>query len=210
MTRPIRPKRRDEYHHGDLRRALIDAALKLIDEEGLGAVSTRALARRLGVSHAAPGHHFKDRDALLAEVASEGFRIFADALEAVAVRYADPRERLAEIGRAYLGFAAAHPAYFRVMFGRGALEAHPTEGPLRGESLRAFEVLQRAVAAVVEARGRALPVDELTFAAWSLVHGLAMLWIDGAARHVFPTAADFHAAAARTIERALDGLVPTS
>ena len=82
----IRRKRKDEYHHGDLRRALLDGALALIDEDGLGAVSTRALARRLGVSHAAPAHHFKDREALLAEVATEGFGHFTAALEEVSQR----------------------------------------------------------------------------------------------------------------------------
>jgi len=203
----IRRKRKDEYHHGDLRRALLDGALALIDEDGLGAVSTRALARRLGVSHAAPAHHFKDREALLAEVATEGFGHFTAALEEVSQRCEDRALRVAEIGKAYVGFAVKHPAYFRVMFGRGALDYHQPTGPLKGLSEASFQVLRVAVAALASG-AKAAEVDELSFTAWSLVHGLAMLWLDGAARLLFHNRTQFEAATERVIQRALRGLVP--
>src|SRR6478736_10491603 len=96
------------YHHGDLRRAVLTAALDVIRTEGPGALSLRDLARRAGVSHAAPAHHFKDRTGLLTAIAAEGYALFADALADAP----DLRER----GVAYVRFAATHPAHFQVMF----------------------------------------------------------------------------------------------
>ncbi|HSN90738.1 MAG TPA: helix-turn-helix domain-containing protein, partial [Anaeromyxobacteraceae bacterium] len=117
MRRAAR-KPRGRYHHGELRRALLDGALAVIERDGVSALSLRDLARRLGVSHAAPAHHFTDKMALLAEIAREGFERFGAALGAAAEASPDDDTRLVEIGRAYVGFALAHPATFRVMFGR--------------------------------------------------------------------------------------------
>jgi AcrR family transcriptional regulator len=220
---PPRPhrKRPGRYHHGDLRRALIDTALKMIEQEGVAAVTTRALARRLGVSHAAPGHHFHDRDALLIEVATEGFRAFADALEAAARGPDDPEEKLVAIGRAYVRFACAHSSHVEVMFARDAHEGHPDRAALEEESERAYRVLTGAIEAVVASRPGPQPrpsVDELAFGFWALVHGMATLWIGGlppgpeaALRPKKPagSAADLaalEAAAERAIRRAISGV----
>ena len=205
----MKRKRPGHYHHGDLKRALLDAALRLIDEEGLKAVTTRALARRLGVSHAAPAHHFRDREALLAEVAADGFRVFADALEAAARTEADPGSRLLTIGRVYVRFGIGHPSHLRVMFGRDTSTEHRPEERLVRESERAYRVLTDTVEALAAtARGDSGPVDELAFVLWSLVHGMTMLWLDGPARSFPGGQAGFETVVERALRRTIPGLVP--
>jgi AcrR family transcriptional regulator len=209
VSRAPRRKRTDHYHHGDLKQALIAEALKVIDEQGLAAVTTRALAKRLGVSHAAPGHHFADREALLAEVATEGFRVFADTLEQAASAESDPSERFVVIGKAYLRFAADHPSYLRVMFGRGFPKGYHPPEHFRCESDRAYAALTGVVRDLTLALGGDPTLsDELAFGAWSLVHGMAMLWIDGSATHAFAGRADFEATGERVVRRSVLGLVP--
>src|SRR5512133_2304967 len=122
MARRTAPKPPGRYHHGELRRALLDASLAVIERDGVSALSLRELARRLGVSHAAPAHHFPDKAALLVEIAREGYERFGAALAAAADAAPDDDARLAAIGRAYVDFALAHPATFRVMFGRELAE----------------------------------------------------------------------------------------
>lgn len=209
MPRSTLRKRPGHYHHGDLKRALIDEALKLINEEGIGAVTTRALARRLGVSHAAPGHHFADREALLVELATEGFRMFADALEQSVAGEAEPARRLVMLGRAYLRFAADHPSYLRVMFARGFPQGYSPPDGFVCQSDRAYSVLEGVVRDLtVSLGGDPTPLDELAFGTWSLVHGMAMLWIDGAAKFGFVDRDAFEATAERIVARAIIGLIP--
>jgi AcrR family transcriptional regulator len=199
------------YHHGDLKRALIDEALKLISEEGVAAVTTRALARRLGVSHAAPGHHFADREALLVELATEGFRLFADALEGSIAGETEPARRLLALGRAYLRFAVDHPSYLRVMFARGFPKGYQPPDRFVCESDRAYAVLEGVVRDLTLALGGdPAPLDELAFGTWSLVHGMAMLWIDGAAKFGFVDHSAFEATGERIVARAIVGLIPRS
>lgn len=129
-------ERERTYHHGDLRRVILDAALDAIATNGPGALSLRDLARRAGVSHAAPAHHFKDRTGLLTAVAAEGYALFADALAGAP----DLRER----GVAYVRFAATHPAHFQVMF---QPDLHRTDDPdLLAARTRAAEALRAGVA----------------------------------------------------------------
>src|SRR5262245_23788463 len=105
-----------KYHHGDLRRALLDAALEILAEGGAAGLTLREVARRAGVTHAAPYRHFEDKAALLAAVAEEGFRAVYAEMLARSERVKDPVERLYQIGAAYVLFAVTHPAHFRVMF----------------------------------------------------------------------------------------------
>ncbi len=211
MPRSTLRKRPGHYHHGDLKRALIDEALKLINEEGIAAVTTRALARRLGVSHAAPGHHFADREALLVELATEGFRMFADTLEESVAHEGEPSRRLLRLGRAYLRFAADHPSYLRVMFTRGCPQGYRPPDRFVYESNRAYAVLESVVRDLtVSLGGDPTPLDELAFGTWSLVHGMAMLWIDGAAKFGFVDREAFEATAERIVARAIVGLIPRS
>lgn len=207
MRRTLRRKPASTYHHGDLRRALVDAALELLDEAGLEALSTRALARRLGVSHAAPAHHFADKEALLGAVAREAFQRFTAVLEEAGAEE-DPRRRVLGIGRAYVRFAAEHPARFRVMFGRGEAGRGGAIEDSVAEALECYGVLRRAVAALLGVELAHPSVDELSFTAWSLVHGLATLWTDGTARGLYPSREDFDEAVARALDRAIEGLRP--
>lgn len=110
---------RRTYHHGDLRQAVLTAALDVIGTEGPAALSLRDLARRAGVSHAAPAHHFKDRTGLLTAIAAQGYDLLAEALADAP----DLRER----GVRYVRFAAAHPAHFQVMFQPGLHHADDPE-----------------------------------------------------------------------------------
>ncbi|MEV7657584.1 WHG domain-containing protein [Streptomyces anulatus] len=161
-------ERERTYHHGDLRRAILDAALDAIAANGPGALSLRDLARRAGVSHAAPAHHFKDRTGLLTAVAAEGYALFADALAGAP----DLRER----GVAYVRFAATHPAHFQVMF---QPDLHRTDDPdLLAARTRATEALRAGVADLPPA-GRGEDDRLAGVAAWSLAHGFATLLLSG-------------------------------
>src|SRR5262249_21407100 len=144
------------YRHGDLRQAVLRTAGKILEKEGLEALSLREVARRAGVSHNAPYRHFPDRDSLLAALAREGFERLAEALES------RPRR---EMGEAYVDFALAHPQRFRLMCG-GA----PKQG-LRDR--RAYEGLLKSFTDL----GQDAPYAAA--AAWALVHGLSHLLLDG-------------------------------
>ena len=165
------------YHHGDLRNALIKAALVQLEKGGTEALSLRGLAERVGVSRTAPYRHFAGKDALLAAVAASGFARFAEALRAAKGRNAG--KRLAALGRAYFAFSRQNPGLIRLMFG-------PREGPDRSPELvaasgEAYGALYGAVCAVLEEEG--LPLDRAhvaSLAAWSLVHGLSHLMLDQA------------------------------
>lgn len=164
-------------HARDLRRALLDAAAELVAEQGPGGVSLREIARRCGVSHAAPAHHFGDRPGLLAALAAEGFRGLAAALTEVEAGSA--RERLEAQGRAYVVYATATPGRFSVMFRPELLDQSDPE--LNGARDAAFGVLDRSVGdAQAEGWAPAVDHDAAVVAAWAGVHGLATLWLDGA------------------------------
>ena len=167
------------YHHGDLRRALIDTALAMVTEEGAWNFTLRELARRAGVSHAAPYNHFEDKSALLAEVAALGFESLRQTLETAArARRRSSRQALAGIAAAYVRFGVRHPAHYRLMFGAELAEkaGYPT---LQAASDAAFAVLtgvlERGQASGQIRRGA---VRHQALAAWSLVHGLTTLLID--------------------------------
>jgi AcrR family transcriptional regulator len=173
------PARRS-YHHGDLRRTLLDASLALVEEQGIAALSLREVARKAGVSHNAPYHHFPDKGSLLAAIAAEGFGGLArEMTEARAGAKDDPRARLEACGQSYVRFAVSSPAHFRVMFRPELFDLSCKEN-LQGASQPAFQML---VAGVVECQeaGQAPPGDPmpLVLTCWSAVHGLASLWLDG-------------------------------
>jgi AcrR family transcriptional regulator len=156
------------YHHGDLRRALLAAAVEAIGEHGPAAISLRDLARRAEVSHAAPAHHFGDKAGLLTALAVEGFTLLAGTLR-------DTGSFL-EMGVAYVAFAVEHPAHFAVMF-RPDLY-HAGDPAVRDARAAARAALRGGVAMV---RGAERPGDPAVtaLAAWSMMHGLATLWLSG-------------------------------
>ncbi len=166
------------YHHGDLRRALLDVALALLGEGGAQALTLRAIAQRAGVSHTAPYRHFADRETLLAALAAEGFRELSEAL--LKPRSRSPVKRLEASGRAYVRFALARPEHYRLMFGSslfGRIEQHPA---LAEAASGAYLILVEQIRAgqVVGAFRSGVP-EQLAMVAWSTVHGLAGLLIDG-------------------------------
>ncbi|WP_409181697.1 TetR/AcrR family transcriptional regulator [Amycolatopsis sp. VS8301801F10] len=158
------------YHHGDLRQAVLTEAVAVLGESGPGAVNLRDLARRVGVSHAAPAHHFGDRAGLLTAVAAQGFDLLADALEELS-----PSADLLEAGVAYASFAVEHRAHFEVMFREDLLRADDPD--LRAARERSSQALDWAVAGFRD--GGVDPVAAGA-AAWSLVHGFATLWLQRA------------------------------
>jgi AcrR family transcriptional regulator len=173
----IQSKEKKEYHHGRLRQALIDAAVEVIASAGIDALNLRELATRVGVTAGAPYHHFANRGELLAAIAEEGFEKFTAAL--IAERDAAPDDaasRLEALGRGYLSFAISHPGHFRVMFHGDAKASGPTQS-----GLGALRLLQEAVQDC-QRTGIAPPGEPtpLVLTAWSIVHGLATLWVDGA------------------------------
>jgi AcrR family transcriptional regulator len=181
MSIRVQRKRADAYQHGDLRHALIQAGLKLLAEGGLPALSLRGAAQLAGVSHAAPYRHFKDKDALVAAIAEEGFRLLTrhmkEELEGCGDEDVLVRLRAAAIG--YVSFAVENPGYFRVTFG-GAFGEPGTYRALEDAGAEAYGVLRDIVSAgIASGRLRAGDPDQLSLAAWSLVHGLGMLIIDG-------------------------------
>ncbi|MFD5053601.1 TetR/AcrR family transcriptional regulator [Streptomyces tendae] len=147
------------YHHGDLRRAVLTAALDVIAAEGPAALSLRDLARRAGVSHAAPAHHFKDRAGLLTAIATEGHSLLAATL--------DEGEDLRDLGVRYVHFAAAHPAHFQIMFRPDLLR------PDDSELLVARERTRSMLRTAVEGHGDDPVINFM--AAWSMAHGFATL-----------------------------------
>ena len=168
------------YHHGDLRHTLIEATDALLAEKGPEAFSLREVARRAGVSPAAPAHHFGDAAGLLTAVATMGFDGLTEALRAGQARAGqDPRARLCGQGVAYVRFAMRHPGRFRLMF-RDALRQNDAQ--LQRAANTAFLVLEDGIRrAFGIAPGEPLPADAWTalLALWSVVHGYAHLTLAG-------------------------------
>ena len=177
-----RPK--ESYHHGHLRHALLEAALALVAEKSVAELSLREVARRAGVTYAAPYHHFADKSALLAAVACQGFEGLAAELEQAAARKATLESELLAMAEAYVAFAIAHPAHYRVMFLPEVKES-PDADALRVAGDRAFGMLlervMRARPSAPEREHRALAVT-----VWAALHGLALLTIDGVLQNKLP------------------------
>ena len=172
------------YYGGDLRRDLLDAALELIAKDGPSAVSLRSLARHLGVSHAAPANHFPDKAALFTAIAVEGFTLLAEAMADGAGQLgpdASAGQRFRAAGRAYTGFALDHPAHFAVMWQRDLLHQAPE---LAAAGDRTLELLLGSVRDI-QSEGWAPGGDPqaVAYLAWSVVHGLATLWLAGPLQH---------------------------
>ena len=170
------------YHHGDLRDALLTAAEVELAERGVSAFSLRATAKRAGVSHAAPAHHFGNVTGLLRALSERGFRLLEAHMREKQGGGSEPFERLVAAGLGYLAFAHAHPALFELMFGTAMAE---DAGPAKEND--AFKVLVEAVGAV-QGTGE---VDWHAVAArWGLVHGLAHLRAAKRMRFIFGSGDD--------------------
>jgi AcrR family transcriptional regulator len=179
MPKP-RPPRSPPPRPADVKRAVLDASLALIEEGGVGALSMREVARRAKVTHGAPYHYFPDRAAILAGLAEEGFELLTR--EMATAMQKEPEgtlDRFEACGRAYFRFAVRHPAYMRIMF-RPELSGpgdHPT---VDATAERAMELL---VVCVTECQSAGTMSDEdpmgIVLTSWATMHGLASLWLDG-------------------------------
>lgn len=181
LSPPGRPRRKraGQYHHGDLRRALVAEALRTIQTQGVEQLTLRAVGEKLGVSRTALYRHFSDKQALLAAVGREGFRMLRTALIDAWEQHGRGRAGFEAMGTAYVRFAAEHPSHYRVMFG-GFLESCEKDAEFVAEATGAFQALVDALVAQQQA-GLARGDDPLTQAhfVWAVVHGIAMLVIDG-------------------------------
>lgn len=165
-------ERTKPYHHGALRAEVIAAAVAEVEAVGAAGVSMREIARRAGVSHAAPVHHFGDKTGLFTAIATEGFRLTTEAIAPVAVG----RYGFLDGGAAYVMFALTHPGYFEVMYRPGL---YRTDDPALVEAREAaFAVLDGSGADLAEHWGIE-DVQGLVLAGWSLGHGLATLYLTG-------------------------------
>jgi AcrR family transcriptional regulator len=176
--KPPRP-----YHHGNLRRALLDEALATIRTEGVDGLTIREIGTRLGVSRTALYRHFADKRALLSAVATEGFRTLREALVSAWKEGGRGEEAFRAMGVAYVRFAVANPSHYRVMFG-GAVDSKAPDPELAAEGEGAFRALVDALAALQRDGVMRRDDDTVLMATyvWALVHGLAMFGIDGKLR----------------------------
>jgi AcrR family transcriptional regulator len=160
------------YHHGDLRAALLAVAAEEIEVGGTARLSLRALARRAGVSHAAPAHHFGNKRGLFTALAAEGFAMLHRRTSAVLGR----DDALVVAGQRYVAFALEHPAHFQVMWDQSLVDTEDEE--LTRHRATTFEVLYEAVRGATGAADEAQVVAQ-GVAAWAVVHGIATLWLSG-------------------------------
>jgi len=173
-------RRSQSYHHGDLHEALLKAAEKVLERDGVQGLTLRAAAREAGVSHAAPTHHFGDMTGLLSELAAVGFRRFGDALREAASHGSSAHARLDAMGVAYVTFARKYPGLFMLMFRSERLDFG--RAALKEAMLNSNDALAQAVGAH---RGEAVVSGQPTLnqaaemiRAWSLVHGFSVLLLD--------------------------------
>ena len=167
------------YHHGDLKKALIQAGIEILDEEGLHELSLRKAARRAGVSHSAPYAHFTDKQALVAAISTEGFRQLLAQLSAIYAQYqSDPARLLVESAWCYLQFGLGNPAQFKIMLS-GVLEKEQDYPDLVAGSIACYRLLV-TIAADCQAAGVLKPgsPEMSAITLWSLVHGLASLTLE--------------------------------
>ncbi len=166
------------YHHGDLRRSLLDAALGLVATHGVQGFTLREAARAANVSHNAPYRHFPSRTHLLIELAIEGQGHLLKALQSAVARSADHRERLVRLGIAYMEFAMAHAAHFRVMFSSDV--ARNRTGELKAAQDTTFRFFESELLSSEQAGlMHGGTVQQNALVGWSALHGAAMLVLDG-------------------------------
>jgi AcrR family transcriptional regulator len=168
------------YHHPDLKNTLVAAGLAILAEQGINGLNLRAVARRAGVSHTAPYCHFANKEALIVAIAEDGFRRLGEQLGAAKIAtLGGAKAQLVAVGRAYIGFAVEQPDSFRVMFSH--IIAHREQHlELCALAKACFQLLQSVITAG-QAGGEFAIVDsiELTKSAWSMLHGLASLLVEG-------------------------------
>lgn len=202
-----RARRPDSYHHGNLRRALLDAAMELVAERGVDGFTLREVSRRAGVSHAAPYHHFEDKASLVSTLAVESLEMLRDSQVSTASGAPGTAlDRVRALGFDYLRFALDNPERFKLMFRpelRGAGEGTAVDAA----GLESYAPLVEAIAEAQETgEARGGDTGLVALAAWSSVHGLASIIVDGPMQHEIRTAADAEPIARGVLEAVVEGL----
>ncbi len=172
------------YHHGDLRRALMEKTLEFVQKDQVHLIGFRELARQLDVSRSAPYRHFASVEALLAAVVGEGFEVFIEALRPATVQSGlTPREKFLNLGLAYVHFALEHSAHYRLMFDQKYYKKDdfPDVSQLASQ---AFDLLRQTSSACLPESASPEQRIQLATLAWSCVHGLSKLFIDGQLHHI--------------------------
>lgn len=173
--------KKQTYHHGDLRQALLDAAIALLQKKDVQSLSLRQVAREAGVSHTAPYRHFEDKEALLGAIAEEGFIEFGSYLQsAVDQTPNQPVECLMAAGVAYIRYALDYPTHFRIMFSHFP-SGESTDSSLHKTSTSTFQILVNIILAgqIAQVMRSDQAAEFLALGKWSFVHGVAMLLLDG-------------------------------
>ena len=186
--------KRGRYHHGDLRKALIDASLSIIAADGAEALTLRSAAREAGVSHAAPYAHFEDKEDLVAAVKEEGFKeLHQLILDAIAACPDTPEKRATAIAVVYLRFAAEQPAKYVVMFRRPLAKTPRPVSTYIATGRTIFKMLATEVAALLARKPEkaAFSAELITMCSWSALHGLCALWNDGPMLMIAPEGAKY-------------------
>jgi AcrR family transcriptional regulator len=174
MASPIQ-----SYHHGNLRQELLDVAIKHLRQWGPDKISLRALAREIGVSQTAPYRHFADKNALLAALAADGYARLTAVTETEAGRYQEPAEQIFQAGLVYIHFARDNPDLYKLMFGP-VIENPESYPELKASGSQSFETILGIARRGVEDGSFAQEDTALiAMSCWSMVHGIASLWIDG-------------------------------
>lgn len=202
-------KQKDKYHHGDLRKALVEASLEIIGREGAEALSLRNAARTAGVSHAAPYAHFDDKEDLIAAVKDEGFKELYALLEHGLARLGpDPVDRLRGLALIYLDFARTQRAKYQIMFRRPLAKDPKPESTYIGTGRAIFALLAQEVRHLHAHRGRSRTFSpELhVMTSWSTLHGLCSLWMDGPLALIAGDAVRFEVLAEQFVEYVLSNL----
>jgi AcrR family transcriptional regulator len=175
------------YHHGDLKNALIQAGVKILSKEGAAGLSLRKVAQRAGVSHNAPYSHFPDKQSLIAAISTEGFRQLYEELDAAVSSYPkDPRRQLREGAWAYVQFAMTHTDTFKIMFS-GMLEKEKEYPAFVEISHKTFErvvdVVRACQGAGLLRSARSTPPEMTAVAVWGQIHGIISLMLEGQISH---------------------------
>jgi AcrR family transcriptional regulator len=169
-----------KYHHGDLKNALIQAAIETLSADGVNVLSLRKVAQRAGVSHAAPYAHFTDKQALIAAISTEGYRKLFDCLASVVEQYRhDPLRQLIETAWAYVQFALREPAHFKITLS-GMVEKEQEYPALVEMTQKAFGLVVEVTEACQQAGIlKPGPSDQMAVSVWSMVHGFTSLFLEG-------------------------------
>lgn len=173
----------DTYHHGNLRQTLMNNCLKLIEDKGVSDFTLREVARISGVSAAAPYHHFKNKTELLAAVAVMGLKMLDEAQRKASEQFDNPGLRLKALGKSYVMFAVNHKVYFQVLF-RTSNEPLWENKQVMNAAKHAFSHLESTIRKLYPEteKDNSRKIQAIVLTCWSMVHGLASLWVDGPLR----------------------------